>query len=53
MNTIFSKIDPSYLECITGTCGHVHHMQNMHMWFLAVALILYSGKYYHANYKEK
>lgn len=52
MNTIFEKIDPKYLECVTGSCEHVLHTNNMYIWFLVVAISLYSVKYYHANYKK-
>lgn len=26
MKTIFDKIDPQYLECASGTCGHPEHL---------------------------
>ena len=26
MKTIFDKINPQYLECSTGTCGHPEHI---------------------------
>jgi hypothetical protein len=28
MNTIFDKVNPKYLDCMSGTCGHTIHTFN-------------------------
>ena len=28
MNTIFDKVDPKYLDCMSGACGHTIHTFN-------------------------
>lgn len=28
MKTILDKVDPKYLDCVSGTCGHVMHTFN-------------------------
>ena len=38
MKTIFDKVNPKYLECISGTCEHAAHQPNMLLWCVIVIL---------------
>jgi len=43
MNTIFNKVDPSYINCMNGVCEHANHKVNALWWVIPVmALIAYA-----------
>ena len=53
MKTIFDKIDPSYIECATGTCEHTVHNTNIVSWVVVAFIIGVSIYYRHDSEKHQ
>lgn len=41
MKTIFDKIDPKHLDCVSGVCEHISHQFNA-LYLLAIPVIVIS-----------
>lgn len=40
MKSIFDKVDPRFLECVTGTCSHTDHQAGIVVWLVMSLIIL-------------
>lgn len=47
MKTIFNKVDPKYLDCVSGMCEHAIHNLNFLSWMaLFIVIGIFLGKKY-------
>jgi hypothetical protein len=41
MNTILDKVDPQYMNCMSGACEHIEHKVNALWWIIPVVVLTY------------